>query len=549
MSSRKHPLSRELTRRQFLALAGAGAGATLLAACQPAAAPTSVPPTVVPGPVSTPVPPTPVPGGVLTLAVTFDPDTLDAPNITSAGVEQIAMVIYDRLVELGTDLKVGPGLAESWTSSPNATVWTFKLRKGAQFHDGTPVDADAVKFNLDRLQDATKQVKRRAYFVKLKSSRVVDSSTIELTTDGPFAPFPYLMATTAASIVSPKAVKELGDDLARKPVGSGPFIFQEWKSGDRVTLKRNPTWWGGAPKLDGIVYRTVPEASTRVVLLETGEVDIAQHLPPSDMKRISGNAQLSLLRVPSLDMRDVRFCMLDKRFADLRVRQAMNYAVNVPEIIDTILAGSATYTGGPMCPSILGAITSDKYKYNPTLAKQLLTEAGYPNGFKATMWGAKGTASSLDEMLQALQSQWKAIGIEVTLDLREVAAFQALATQGPETAESSGKQLLSLGISSRYPDPDAQLYAQYHSSQWSPAGVNRGFYKNTKVDELLDQGAKEIDPTKRTAIYKEVQLILLDDLPGVLLYNNDLIYGMRKNLKNVALLPSQHMPLAAVTKG
>jgi peptide/nickel transport system substrate-binding protein len=108
---------------------------------------------------------------------------------------------------------------------------------------------------------------------------------------------------------------------------------------------------------------------------------------------------------------------------------------------------------------------------------------------------------------------------------------------------------IQLGISSRYPDPDAQLYAQYHSSQWSPAGVNRGFYKNTKVDELLDQGAKEIDPTKRTAIYKEVQLILLDDLPGVLLYNNDLIYGMRKNLKNVALLPSQHMPLAAVTKG
>ncbi len=538
MSSHKHPLSQGITRRQFLVLAGAGAGATLLAGCGPAAGPTAVP-----------VTPTPASGGVLTLAVTFDPDTLDAPNITSPGVEQIAMVIYDRLVELGTDLKVHPGLAESWTASPDATVWTFKLRKGAQFHDGTPVDADAVKFNLDRLQDDKKQVKRRAYFAKLKSSRVIDSSTIELTTDGPFAPFPYLMATTAASIASPKAVKELGDDMARKPVGSGPFIFQDWKSGDRVTLKRNPNWWGGAPKLDGVVYRTVPEASTRMVLLETGEVDIAQHLPPSEMKRLSNSPQLALLKAPSLDLRDIRFCMLDKRFADLRVRQAMNYAVNVPEIIDTVLAGSATYSGGPMPTSILGAISSDRYKYNPTLAKKLLADAGYANGFKATIWGAKGTASSLDEMLQALQAQWKAVGIEVTLDLREVAAFQALATQGPETAESSGKQLLSLGISARYPDPDAQLYAQYHSSQWSPKGVNRGFYKNPRVDELLDQGARETDAAKRTAIYKEVQEILLDDLPGVLLYNNDLIFGMRKNLKNVAVLPTQHMPLAVVTKG
>ena len=538
MSSHHNPLSKSITRRQFLVLAGAGAGATLLAGCQPAATPTPVP-----------VPPTPASGGILTLAVTFDPDTLDAPNITSPGVEQIAMMIYDRLVELKPDLKVGPGLAESWTASPDATVWTFKLRKGAQFHDGTPVDAEAVKFNLDRLLDANKQVKRRAYFAKLKSSRIVDSSTIELTTDGPFAPFPVPHGHHGRQHRQPQGSQGAGRRPGPQTGGLGPFIFQEWKSGDRVTLKRNPKWWGGAPKLDGIVYRTVPEASTRMVLLETGEVDIAQHLPPSEMKRLNSSATLALLKAPSLDLRDIRFCMLDKRFADLRVRQAMNYAVNVPEIIDTVLAGSATYSGGPMPTSILGAISSDRYKYNPTLAKKLLADAGYANGFKATIWGAKGTASSLDEMLQALQAQWKAVGIEVTLDLREVAAFQALATQGPETAESSGKQLLSLGISARYPDPDAQLYAQYHSSQWSPKGVNRGFYKNPKVDELLDQGARETDATKRTAIYKEVQEILLDDLPGVLLYNNDLIFGIRKNIKNVALLPTQHMPLQVVTKG
>ncbi len=554
-----HVISKKISLRKYFVLVGVAAVIMLLAGCQastpvpapavqPPAAASPAPPTTAPAATATSAPTAVPPGGTLTIAVTFDPDTLDAPNITSPGPEQMAMVIYDRLTELGADLTARPGLAESWTASSNGSVWTFRLRRGVQFHDGQLVDADAVKFNIDRIIDDIKPVKRKAFFAKIKSARVVDSNTLEITTDGAFGSLPYLLATAAASIISPKAIRELGDGLARKPVGTGPFVFQEWVSGERVVLKRNDRYWGGAPKLDGIIYRNVPEASTRVALLETGQADIAQHLPPSEMKRLAANPQIQIVKVPSLEMRDIRFNMLDKRFSDLRVRQAMNRAINVPEIVDKILAGAGTYTGAPVPPSIFGAIKSDKNRYDPALAKKLLADAGYPNGFKATLWGAKGTTAGLNEMLEAVQAQWLAVGIDVTLDLREVAAFQALATKGPEEAESTGKQLLSLGLSARYPDPDSHLYAQYHSSQFSPKGNNRGFYKNARVDDLLDQGGRETDPAKRAAIYREVQEILIDEVPGVFLYTSELVFGYRSNVKNAILLPTQHLLLAGASK-
>ncbi len=488
-------------------------------------------------------------GGTLIVAAAAEPDTFDPPNIVDVNVQQIAMNLTDRLTEFAVDMTVRPGLAESWSTSADKLTWTFKLRKGVKFHDGTALDAAAVKFNFDRILDEKKPVKRRTFYTDITGVRVVDATTIQFTTKKPFGPLPALLATTGASILSPKALRELGDKIATQPVASGPFVFEQWLPGDQVVLKRNENYWNGAPKLEKVIFKTVKEAGTRVAMLETGQADVIEHVVPAEMKRLSTNAQLRIVRVPSTRTREIKFNMLDERLKDKRVRQAFQYAINMPEIIETVLAGAGTFTGAPLPPTIFGAIKGTKYHYDPALAKKLLTEAGYPNGFKANLWSIKGSAAGLDEVLQALQAQWLAVGLDVKLDLTDGAAFIALSSRGPEEAKSTGKMLVSMGGSSQYPDPNSYLADSFHSSQWAPKGSNRGFYTNPKVDQLLEQGLAESNPSKRLQIYKELQEFLIEESPTMYLYAIELVYGFSSNVQGVVLLPTQHLLFHGASKG
>ncbi len=317
-----------------------------------------------------------VSGGTLIVAAAQEPDTFDPPNIVDVNVQQIAMNLSDRLTEFAPDMSVRPGLAESWSVAADKVTWTFKLRKGVKFHDGTTLDAEAVKFNFDRILDEKKPVKRRTFYTDIQTVRVVDSSTVQFTTKKPFGPLPALLATTGASIMSPKALKELGDKFATQPVASGPFVFEQWLPGDQVILKRNENYWGGAPKLEKVIFKTIKEPATRVAMLETGQADVIENVMPAELKRLAANPQFKIVRVPSMRTRDIRFNFLDDRLKDKRVRQAFQYAINMPEIIETVLAGAGTFTGAPLPPTVFGAIKGTKYRYDPALAKKLLTEAG-----------------------------------------------------------------------------------------------------------------------------------------------------------------------------
>jgi peptide/nickel transport system substrate-binding protein len=488
-------------------------------------------------------------GGTLVIAASQEPDTFDPPNIVDLTIEQIPMNFSDRLTEYADDMSVRPGLAESWSVSGDGLTWTFKLRKGVKFHDGTTLDAEAVKFNFDRLLDTKKPVKRRSFYAVITTVRVVDAYTIQLATKSPFGPLPALLATTGASISSPKALKELGDKFATQPVASGPFIFERWLPGDQVILKRNESYWGGPPKLERVIFKTIKEPATRVAMLETGNADVIEHIVPAELKRLSANPQFTIVRVPSLRTRDIKHNVLDERLKDKRVRQAFQYAINMPEIIETVLAGAGTFTGAVLPPTVFGNIKGTKYRYDPALAKKLLAEAGYPNGFKALLWSNKGTAPGLDEVLQALQAQWLAVGLNVELGLVDGAAFIELASKGPEEAKNTGKMLVSMGTSCRYPDPHSLFIDYYHSSAWSPKGGNRGFYKNAKVDQLIDQGVAESVPAKRLQIYKELQEILIEEAPSIYLYAIELLYGTRNTVKGVRFMPTQHMLFHGASKG
>jgi peptide/nickel transport system substrate-binding protein len=459
--------------------------------------------------------------------------------------QQIVMNLFDRLTSLAPDMTVRPGLATDWTVSPDGLRWTFRLRRGVQFHDGQPVDAEAVKFTFDRILDEKKPVSKRGQFAPfIKSVRVVDEAAIEMTLHQPFGPLPSLLATSPASIVSPKAAREFGDDFGRRPVGSGPFVLQERASGQRIVVVRNDRYWGIPAKPQQVIFRPVPEESTRVALLETGEVDIAQLLPPSQMKRLGANPQIQPLLVEGLEVRTAKLNVLHERFKDVRVRQAMNYAVNVPEIIDTILDGLGSFTGGPMPRLIPGAI--GKYHYDPALAKKLLAGAGYPNGFKTSLVVSKSVTAGLQESQEALQAQWRAVGIDVTLNILERAGADQIRDLPPENSEA--KQILAGSLTPGYPDPHAVLFDLYHSAQWSPGGRNSGFYKNARVDELFELGVRETDSTKRAVIYRELQEIIIEDAPVVFLETTHYGYAARRNLKDVHVSPIQALPFSEVSK-
>jgi peptide/nickel transport system substrate-binding protein len=553
--------NRVVSRRRFLLLVGLGGSAALATACQPApSAPTKTAPVAPPAAAPTAAPAKPPAEPAAKAPAAKAPAETSSATITFAGgVEKKTLdpaeeslsdaieLLFDHLTTFAPDMTVRPGLATDWTTSPDGLKWTFRLRRGAQFHDGQPVNAEAIKFTFDRVLDEKKPRKNRQFLTPgfIQSARVVDESTVEISLGQPFGPLPSLLATSPG-IVSPKAAQELGDDFGRRPVGSGPFKFQEWVSGQRVVLVRNDNYWGTPAKPQKIIFLPVPEDNTRVAMLETGEADIAQHVPPSERKRLGSNPNLQLVEADGLESRHVRFIMLKEVYKDVRVRQAMNYAVNIPEIIDTVLAGAGGFTGAPLPKSLPGALQTSKYRYDPALAKKLLADAGYANGLKASLIVSKGVTSGADEVLAALQAQWRAVGVDVALNILDQSAVDQNRRLPPEQAEA--KHMPFVGVSAFYPDPHAALYGRFHSSQWTPKGQNYSFYKNARVDELLDQGARESDPTKRTAFYREIQEIILEEAPSVFTYDTRYVYAARSNLKNVVLLPTQVLTFADISK-
>jgi ABC-type transport system substrate-binding protein len=486
---------------------------------------------------------------VINAAMSNDPDQFYPGNTVSAALEFLAMNFADRLTAYDQASKVAPSLAESWTASSDARVWTFKLKTGVVFHDGTPFNAEAVKANFDRILDPAKPARRAFEFSAVASIRVVDDNTIEFTTKQPFVTLPSVLAIAPASIVSPKSIQEGGDKLGTGIIATGPFKLAEFRKGDRVVMQRNDNYWGSPVGPAQVVLRIIPDAGTRAAVLETGEADVAETIAPSDARRLRANPSVSITQLPSLRTRDVKMCVLAKPLDDVRVRQAIYYAIDREEIVRTILEGAASVGDSPVPPGAFGYVPIKQYAYDPTRAKQLLADAGLPNGFKVNYWVASGTQAGLEESQAAVQAQLRAVGIEVNLQPMETTAFIALSSKGPDEALKDGKGFVSTGSSANYPDAYPLLVNNYHSGNWSPKGSNRGFYKNARVDELIDKAGATVDSEQRLTLFKDIQRLIVDEAPTLVLWYTDLLYGNRANIQRMVYTPNQHMLFANATKG
>ncbi len=455
--------------------------------------------------------------------------TLD-PHMHSSRLAHIADYhLYDTLMYRSPkdNYKPGPGLATS-IKSLNPTTWELKLRQGVKFHNGEPFNADAVKFTLDRVLDpATKSV-TRGNFTWIKEVKVVDEYTVQLITAKPFPAAPEFL--TLAYIVPPKYLKAVGDEeFSRKPVGTGPYKFVEWKKAEHLIVEANPGYWKdspkGMPQIKTIVFRTIPETTTQIAELLSGGVDIIRNVPPDQIAVVkdSANARISatkILRVNSL-MLDSAGRASNTPLTNQKVREAIAYAINVDEMLKTILGGYAERTATGVNPLHFGFDPSIKpYPYDPERAKKLLAEAGYPNGFEITFNTYSGSITSVDQMADAITGYLAKVGIKAKRrHLEDVGLWTKMGQEG----KMEGIQYYSWGSNSIF-DADAILYALHYSKE------PLSYTKDAVLDQLLDEGRTSVDPKKRQEAYAKAQKLMHEKVYWVPINVQYTIEGVNKKL-------------------
>ncbi len=480
-----------------------------------------------------------------------DSQSLDPAIVTDGESLKIGHQVFDSLLEYKEgSTEVQGALAESWQVTPDGLIYTFKLRQGVTFHDGTPFNADAVAFNFKRWDDPKSEYKFEGdsfdYYDSMfgpdgsrviKEIKVVDPNTIEFILKQPQAPFLQNIAMTCFGIASPKAIQEKKENFKNEPVGTGPFVFKEWKRNDSITLEKNPTYWKqGLPKLNKVVVRSIPDNSARFNALQNGEIDLMEDLSPDDLSVLESNSGLQKIERPSFNVAYLGFNFKQKPFDNVKVRQALNYAVNKQAIIDAFFSGQAQPAVNPMPPKLWGYNDSIKdYPYDLDKAKQLLAEAGYPNGLPEevsfyAMPVSRPYMPDGKKVAEAIQADFEKIGVKTKIESPEWATYL------DETKAGDKDDIYMLGWTGDNGDPDNFIYTLLDKD--SIPGNNRNFYVNEKLHTILVNAQKEVDQSKRAELYKEAQVIIKEDAPWIPLVHSVPLLAGKANLKGYVPSPT-----------
>ncbi len=472
--------------------------------------------------------PTPTPETKIVIAYGIAPETMDPQLHSNTVTESVLRNIFETLIVRDADMKtLKPGLAESWEFL-NPTTLQLKLRKGVKFHNGEPFNAEAVKFSLDRARDPEKKARLRFLVAPIKEVQIVDEYTVNLITEKPDPLLLGRLTGYASNIVPPKYVQEKGDEyIASHPVGTGPYKFVSWVKDGDLTLEANPDYWGPAPRIKKVIIRPIPEDSTRVAALKTGEADIIVNVPPAEIEGINQSGKARVVTVPSGRIMHIMLDDLDGPTADKRVRQALNYAVDVESIINNILGGYGTRIAVTLTPLDFGYDPDlQPYPYDPEKARQLLTEAGYPDGFEITFDAPKGRYPKDAEVAQAIAGQLEKVGIKAKVITNEWALFNSKC----KSREIGDMSLWGWGTLNF--DASGRLRPLFGTAKGYPDKVTcRQTYSNPDLDALLKEAAETTDEAKRLDLYKQAQHIVYEDAPNVFLYELEDIYGVSSRVE------------------
>lgn len=493
------------------------------------------------------------PPNVIVVGQIAEPQSLDPHAVTAVNDFRILVNVYDGLVRFADgSLEVEPSLAESWEISEDGLTYTFKLREGVTFHDGTPFNAEAVKFNFDRMLDEehpfhdTGPFPLAFFFSAVEEVTAVDDTTVEFKLNEPFAPFLSNLAYPTGLLVSPAAVEASGKDFGRNPVGTGAYKFGEWQGNQRVVVTRNEDYWGGAPAPEAIVFRPITDANTRVAEMLSGGLDIMVEVPPDSVAQFRDAPDFQVHEQAGPHVWFLILNMKEGPFAEKAVRQAANYAINKESLVTDVLQGTAEVAAGPIPPAFAWAYNEEvePYPYDPDKARELLAEAGY-DGEEITFYVTEGGSGMLDPVAMgtAIQADLAAVGMNVKIETYEWNTFLGQVNPGLEGKADMAEMAWMTN------DPDTLPFLTLRTEAFpSEGGFNSGYYSNPEVDALLNQARVSVESEERATLYQQLQEIVHEDAPWVFVANWVQGAVTTANIEGFSLQPSFFLMLQDVSK-
>jgi peptide/nickel transport system substrate-binding protein len=473
------------------------------------------------------------PVDTVVIAQGVDPTTLDPMNHQEAPATVLANNLFDGLIERDPDLNLVPLLAESY-QSVSPTTWEFKLRRGIRFHNGEPFDAESVKFSLERLIDSRLKLRGASAFTPLTHVEIVDPLTVRVHSKAGWPLLPAVLTTGQAAMLPPRYYREKEMSyLQKNPVGSGPFKLVRWVKDDRIELEANEQYWRGAPRIKRLVFKPIPDDAVRVAALQNGEVDVAVNIPPHLAGLIANHPKLFLSTAPST--RTIQLLYYTHQYdaqhklvgpyagptADRRVRLAMNYALEVDQIIRTVLDGKGVRLALMLTPKHVGfepalkSITQDLAR-----TKQLLTEAGFPNGVDMVLNSPQGRYVRDREVAEAVAGQLTKAGIRTTLRVHEWGNYL---NNMVYVHKAGPVYLIGWGAGGTY-DAEGVYDPLFRSGK-----INTNYY-NADLDGMNDEAKQSMDPKRRLELFHRINRIVVDDAAAMPLYQQIDLYGATRRL-------------------
>lgn len=451
----------------------------------------------------------------LVFAMNTDVQSMDPQIQNDTTSEQVVKMLYNTLLKFEDDGTVVGDLAESWSVSEDKLTWTFNLKQGVKFHNGKELTSADVKATFDRALNAEAGGLRTTEIIKMFTAvEAPDPYTVTITTDGPYGPMESLMCNMSLGIMDADYIEQYGLDLgtsAEGENGTGPFKVVSWERDQEIVVERFDDYFGTPAKLQTVVYTIIPEAASRVIALETGEVDVIDKPTDEDLARLEADTEnFTVLRKPTISQRLFRFGCNDPIISNTKVRQAIVYAIDRQAIIDALFTGSAYPSTAPLAPVTFGYSDLGEIEQDLELAKSLLAEAGYPDGFDTKIITTERYQNGI-ELAEIISQQLAEIGINAEIEVWEWSALSA--SWNGITADEFDQPIFIMGAGPSMRDADGGLRGLYTTSETGLNDRNYGFYSNAEVDALIEQGMQETDQQKRVEIYKEAMEILYREDP------------------------------------
>ncbi|MGO0059936.1 ABC transporter substrate-binding protein [Brevibacillus fluminis] len=484
------------------------------------------------------------PGGTLVFALNSDIVSLDPAFNYDFSTSPVVNEITEGLCRYDENMQLVGNLAEKWEMTDDKT-YVYHLRKGVVFSDGSPMTVDDVVFSMERTRDPKTASYLGWLYGNVDKIEAVDDSTVKVTLKQPDAMWRYATATAATHVISKKYYEAHKDNFGKPDggvLGTGPFKFVSWQTGSEIVLEKNENYWDktGGPYLDKVVYKVIPEGTTVITGLKTGQINMAINLPLDLIKVVEGMDSVNVQKVDSYMNDAIEFNTQRPPFTDKKVRQAMNYALDKQKIIDLLVHDNGIAGHAIPVPPALWTIGKAKweaafkeipdYAYNLEKAKQLLAESSVPNGFSAKIL-TDNDGLRINSAL-ALQAAVKPLGINLEI---EKVTGEELTTRG--FSGSRDYDIIVNNWSSDFPDPSGTLLPLFHSDNAADGGANYANYKNPEVDKLLAEQVRLTDDEKRADLLIQAAKLIADDSPWVMLSHNKQIMATSKNVEGYKIVP------------